>query len=737
MKKCFLVLFTVFSTGSALAQDSLSDLLSLSIEKLMDIPIYSASKSEETMFDAPLASSVLTREQIKRAGCTSIMDALRLVPGVIVREQTNGNYDIHIRGLDNIPPNSSLIFFTNSTTLVMIDNRPAYNYLHGGTFWETLPIALNDVERIEVVRGPSAALYGPNAVSGVINIITAHPQKKGTYASAMAQYGSYNTLVSGAALGYKPNDKFDAIVSGNFSRRDRTQSDYYDIARDSANAVTNPYVPLDSVTAIKNNPLHNTSVAYPNPERSLWQYAANAFLTYKPIDKTTFSLDLGLQQSEAQKEFGSGLMPITTATSNTKYADFKASIYDLNLQISHQYGSQSPVLGQKIWQWDLNTTEAVAEYNYKQVKNLVIIPGIMYRTATYDDSKYVNTSIHEGLWSGQATTETKAAYLRFDYRMLDKKLRLIAAGRIDKFNYPDKAYFSYQLAATYKIDQNNLVRIVQARANRTPLLIDLFSNLDITGPLPTLPGHQFLLQIRGDKNIRLLTSDLTGMGYRSKINENLAIDLELFYNRVKDFSDLVVESATTDTSAPVAFTALVDINNLTVRAHQLGATLTIDYADGPWEIKPFITVQHTNLLDYSPYANSPAAPPTASNKFNPAVYNLYSNAGTTIDHQATPTLYGGCYINWKANDKLNCNVNAYFFSDQTQLEANNLTYHDGSRGVENVDTKLLLNAVIQYKVLKQLTAMANFRNCLNARGREFYKGDAPAFMALAGLNFEL
>jgi hypothetical protein len=130
-------------------KDSVSSLLQLSIESLMNIPIYSASKAPESTFEAPLSSSVVTKEQIKRTGCTSIMEALRLIPGIIVREQTNGNYDIHLRGLDNIPPNSSLIFFTGSTTLVMIDNYPVYNYLHGGTFWETLPIDINDVEKIE------------------------------------------------------------------------------------------------------------------------------------------------------------------------------------------------------------------------------------------------------------------------------------------------------------------------------------------------------------------------------------------------------------------------------------------------------------------------------------------------------------------------------------------------------------------------------------------------------------
>ncbi|MGC3978729.1 MAG: Plug domain-containing protein [Paludibacteraceae bacterium] len=89
-----------------------------------------------------------------------------MVPGLIVREKTNGNYDVHIRGNDNMPPKGMFIYSENSISLVMIDGRPVYNYSFGGTFWEALPVDLVDVERIEIIRGPSSALYGPNADFG-------------------------------------------------------------------------------------------------------------------------------------------------------------------------------------------------------------------------------------------------------------------------------------------------------------------------------------------------------------------------------------------------------------------------------------------------------------------------------------------------------------------------------------------------------------------------------------------
>ena len=96
----------------------------LSLKDLLNIKIVSVSKKAELLFDAPLSASVITKEDIQRTGCTSIMEAMRLVPGIIVRLRSNGNYDIHLRGMDNVPPNATFDVTSNTATLVMIDNRP-------------------------------------------------------------------------------------------------------------------------------------------------------------------------------------------------------------------------------------------------------------------------------------------------------------------------------------------------------------------------------------------------------------------------------------------------------------------------------------------------------------------------------------------------------------------------------------------------------------------------------------
>ena len=106
---------------------------------------------------------VITQDDIRRSGATNIPEALRLAPGVEVARITAGEYAIGIRGF-----NSRL----SRSVLVLIDGRTVYTTFTAGTYWETQDALIKDVDRIEVIRGPGGTIWGPNAVNGVINIIT-------------------------------------------------------------------------------------------------------------------------------------------------------------------------------------------------------------------------------------------------------------------------------------------------------------------------------------------------------------------------------------------------------------------------------------------------------------------------------------------------------------------------------------------------------------------------------------
>jgi iron complex outermembrane receptor protein len=140
-----------------------SDLKKLSIEELMEIDVTSVSRRSERLSQAAAAIIVITQEEIRRSGVTSLPEALRLVNSLHVARQTQRDWAISARGFN---------LTTANKMLVLIDGRSVYTPLFSGVFWDVQDTLLEDVERIEVIRGPGATLWGANAVNGVINIIT-------------------------------------------------------------------------------------------------------------------------------------------------------------------------------------------------------------------------------------------------------------------------------------------------------------------------------------------------------------------------------------------------------------------------------------------------------------------------------------------------------------------------------------------------------------------------------------
>ena len=209
----------------------LADVMGVSMDDLfamiMNKSVSSASKKAEDSFKSPLASTVITKAEIRSYGITSIEEALRLVPGMIVQERTNGMYDIHIRGLNNIPDNQMMLYTENMNTLLMIDGRIAHNYATGGIDFTMLPIGVEDIERIEVVRGANAALYGPNAVNGVINIITEKPGENSKELQGNLTMGTHENYIGDVAYRKNINKKLSVGLTANLQYRRRNTNQLY------------------------------------------------------------------------------------------------------------------------------------------------------------------------------------------------------------------------------------------------------------------------------------------------------------------------------------------------------------------------------------------------------------------------------------------------------------------------------------------------------------------------------
>lgn len=187
-----------------------ADLKKLSIEELMEIDVMSVSRRTERLNQAAAAIAVITQEDIRRSGVTSLPEALRLVNALHVARQNQRVWGISARGFN---------IATANKMLVLIDGRSVYTPLFSGVFWDVQDTLLEDVERIEVIRGPGATLWGANAVNGIINVIT-RPAADTQGGLVTAGAGKEEKGFGGVRYGGKLGETGHYRAYGKYSNRD-------------------------------------------------------------------------------------------------------------------------------------------------------------------------------------------------------------------------------------------------------------------------------------------------------------------------------------------------------------------------------------------------------------------------------------------------------------------------------------------------------------------------------------
>jgi iron complex outermembrane receptor protein len=196
--------------ATAAEPPSVDDLRQLSLEQLGDLDVVSVSKRPEPLSQAPAAVYVITNDDIRRSGATTLAEALRLAPNLEVAQINAESYAISARGFNSYGAANKL--------QVLIDGRTVYSPLHAGVFWDEQQVMLADVDRIEVISGPGGTLWGANAVDGVINVITkssaetqgglldlaaGNQQQRGAgrWGGRMGEHGTYRVYGMGFGIG--------------------------------------------------------------------------------------------------------------------------------------------------------------------------------------------------------------------------------------------------------------------------------------------------------------------------------------------------------------------------------------------------------------------------------------------------------------------------------------------------------------------------------------------------------
>jgi iron complex outermembrane receptor protein len=199
---------TAMTNGLASAES----LKKLSIEELMNVEVTTVSRTAERLGDAAAAIAVVTNEDIRRSGATTIAETLRGVPGLHVARRNANSWAIAARGFSSV---------NSEKLLVLSDTRSLYTPLVSGVQWDVQDYLLQDIDRIEVIRGPGAALWGSNAVNGVINIISKNSRDTQDW-YVEAGSGSEEEVIAGARYGGTLGEGGTYRVFGKFSERDST-----------------------------------------------------------------------------------------------------------------------------------------------------------------------------------------------------------------------------------------------------------------------------------------------------------------------------------------------------------------------------------------------------------------------------------------------------------------------------------------------------------------------------------
>ena len=691
--------------------DSL-DLLSMSFEELMNVRIVSASKNDESLFEAPVTSFVITRADIVNSGATSIPEALRLAPALIVREMANGSYDISIRGgRDNLA--SHQWWSLNTSILAMIDNRVIFNHYYGGTYWQSLPVDLADVDRIEIVYGPNSPLYGPNALDGVINIITRKSAGgRDSYGSATVQAGQ--DILFTAMGGRRLSEKLEVSLSLNHSDRKRMEVEYYDPAIQSF--VTDLKQHSDTILGA------NPRLVYPNPETGSRRTGMNFNVFFTPSKNTTLSLNSAYNESIGL--IGSTSGAIFQQNSNISLSNMlKAEVGGFTLQSSLIRGRTGNYGNMSEYNYDYQTWDTYLDYDLKISREFSLRPSVSFLNAIINDEPYSVDMGLEGLFNNKASMYNYAFSLKADYKPI-QSVRIVGAVRADKFRAPDDLYVSYQGIVNYRTHKKGILRLLAGRSFAGSFIESTYMNWT------PYEDPYFKFSILGNPERSLLQNDILEAGYKLQFGKNVSFDFSLFTQRYSNFAPAVTKVVKEMSFIPLEQGEWnVVFTNIGLESEQSGATLAATMLVGKVKFIPSVTVQKTRLRNYSPYYFEPHP-----------VFAPENNIENVSDKDSNyaPDVFGGFSMNLPVA-KWNFNISGYYYSQHKRDGLNSIGVNGDviEPAIGNIQGKLLLNANVGYNISSDFKAFLNVRNFTGQKARESYGTDQIGTLVFVGVNLEL
>lgn len=486
----------LLTTQTVLADSAAAlDLTELPLEDLMNIQVISTARQAQPLADAASAIFVITQEDLRRTGVTSIPEALRMVPGMQVARIDANKWSVTARGFNGRLANK---------LLVLIDGRTVYTPTFSGVYWEVQDLLLEDIERIEVIRGPGASLWGANAVNGVINILTKYAaDTQGGLVSLTV--GDEERAILGLRYGSQVGDDVHYRVYGKYLERDDLVDERGDDADDNWDLQRGGFR-LD---------WDPTSSHVVNIQGDIYGGSMDQNVTIPTL-------------TPPFKQFQTDNIQTSGGYLQGRWEFTQSLTSRFQLQTYYQREERKELLSRE----ERNIIDIDLQHNVSWGEHQDIVWGLGYRY-TRDDfestvlSTFSPTNRDNSLFSG---------FFQNTLRLLDERVAITFGSKVEHNDFTGWE-FQPSLRGLWAPYPTHRLWAAVSRAVRTPSRIEYDSRLNLFTALPSPPTNlPVLFTINGNRDYKTEKLIAYELGYRFFPNNTTSLDMTVFYH---DYNDLL------------------------------------------------------------------------------------------------------------------------------------------------------------------------------------------------------
>ena len=536
------------------AEMPVEDLNQMSLEQLGNVQITSVDKDPQSVLKTPAAVYVITQDDIRRSGATSLPEALRLAPGVEVARIDADHWSIAIRGFAGQ---------FSKYLLVLIDGRSVYTPLFSGVYWDAQNVMLDDVDRIEVIRGPGGTIWGANAVNGVINIITK---------SAKDTSGVVSTLGGGNVDQGLANLRYGHTTQKGFSYR------------------------LYSTGAMRGPEFHPDGDNFDD-----WRMGQVGFRT----DWASGSKDNYTVQGDLYRGQSGESLLLATYTPLAEVAEQdKASFAGGNVlaRWKHTIGEGSDVQIQTYFDRtvrqdvELGETRNTFDVDYIQHQRTYQHQELTWGAgARVSPSNVIQTAPSVNFLPKQETDSIYSGFVQYELPLVTDKLALTVGSKFEHTNFSG---YDYQpsVRLLWSPTQSQSAWAAVTRAVRTPSRQDQDIQFNIL--VQATPPPPVFFEIVGNPKFKAEQLIAYEAGYRTRMNHHLYVDFATFFNVYKGLAGYGAPGlGILDNPPPIDLAFVLPYANV-IEGRSIGAEFSPVWdVTSWWRLRGAYSLLHMSLTD--------------------------------------------------------------------------------------------------------------------------------------------